>query len=227
MRFDSSTGTMLKNIDNTIERKKLIAIWKQRPFSWSQKASWDYSKDQWAYKYIFGIEDGGNNLMRFGNVVGDSLGTPDSMCPAIEPHFVGSSKEFELTAKLNGLTLVGYADFFHEIEIILDENKTSINPNRWDQKAVDNHGQLTMYALMLFLTHKIKPETVKMWLNFIPVKETQTFEMALVDPNLFHRFPTKRTTRQVLDFGASLGKTIKDMEAYALTVPTPPSLLSA
>lgn len=213
-RFDSSAGTMKQN------RQELIETWKKRPVSWSQLYSWQYSKDQWANKYIFGIDDGGNNLMRFGNVVGDTLGTPKSMCPLLNPSLVGV-KEFELTAKLNGLTLTGFADHYCPDTKVLNENKTSVNLNRWDQDKVDNHHQLTMYALMLMLTNKTKPEDVEMWLNFIPVKETQNFEMDLVSPDLFHRFPTRRTTKQCLEFGASINKTLKAMELYANTVDSP------
>lgn len=208
------------------QRQELINTWKKRAISWSQISSFAYSKDQWALRYIFNIDDGGNNLMRFGNVVGDSLGTPESMVPLLNPSLVGV-KEFELHAPLNGLSLIGYADHYCPETKVLNENKTSVNLTRWDQDKVDNHHQLTMYALMLMITHKTKPEDVEMWLNFIPVRETQSFEMEIVDPALFHRFPTKRTTKQCLEFGASISKTLKEMEKYALTVPTPPSLLSA
>ena len=156
--------------------------------------------------------------MIFGNVVGDSLGTPDSLVPMLNPHLLGV-KEFELLAKLDKLQLIGFADHYCPDTLNLNENKTSRRLNRWTQKEVDAHGQLTMYALMLMLTHKVKPEDLTIWLNFIPVRETQCFDMEVIYQKLLPpRFRTTRTTRQCLEFGATILKTLKEMETYAYTV---------
>lgn len=200
------------------ERVKQIESWKNRDISWSQLNSWSYNKTQWFNKYILGLIEEGNAGMKFGNVVGDTLGTPDSMVPLLNPYLVGV-KEYELKAKMNGYTLWGFADHYCPDTKVLNENKTSQKKNRWTQKEVDNHGQLTMYALMLMLTHKTKPEDVTMWLNFIHVTEGGDFQLHVTDPKSVLRFPTKRTTQQCLQFGAEIDKTIKAMEKYALSLP--------
>lgn len=198
----------------TTLRRQQIAKWKERDVSWSQISSWMYSKDQWAMKYLFGIEEPANQAMIFGNVVGDTLGLPSSMVPSLNPHLVGI-KEFELRVPMNGYNLVGFCDHFCPETIVLNENKTSQKKDRWTQKLVDEHGQITMYDLMLYLKLKIKPEDVRNFLNFIPVTEGQDFQLRVEDN--FLRFETKRTLKQCLMFGAQIQKTLKDMEAYAQT----------
>lgn len=212
-RFDSVTGNMI-TLNNA------IAIWKERSVSWSQLSSFKYSKDQWANKYIYGHTESANNGMLYGNVVGDSLGTPESLVPNLNPYLVGI-KEYELKVKLNKHQLVGYCDHYCPNTLTLNENKTSQKLTRWDQTEVDNHGQLTMYALMLYLKEGTKPENLNMWLNFIPVKEGGDFQLDLVSPDLFHRFQTKRTTMQCLQFGADIDKQLKEMEKYALSLDFP------
>nr|MBP6946294.1 hypothetical protein [Candidatus Paceibacterota bacterium] len=122
-------------------RAELIKVWKERPISWSQLGSWAYSKQQWIDKYIFGLNEEPNLAMLFGNTVGDTLGTPNSMVPSLEKHLVGL-KEYELKTTLNGMTLIGYADHYCPCTKVLNENKTSENKNRWNQTLVDLHGQL-------------------------------------------------------------------------------------
>ena len=193
-------------------RKQQIAKWKERDVSWSQLSSWMYSKDQWANKYIFDKEEPANQAMLFGNVVGDTLGLEHSMVPSLNPHLIGT-KEFELRVPMNGHNLVGFCDHFCLDFNVLNENKTSQKSDRWTQKLVDLHDQITMYNLMLYLKHKIKPEQVKNFLNFIPVFESGDFKLRVEDK--FHRFETKRSLKQCLMFGATIGKILKDMEAYA------------
>jgi hypothetical protein len=201
-------------------KSELIEKWKERPISWSQLGSWKYSKDQWLNKYILGLDDGGNEGMRFGNVVGDTLGLDTSLVPKLNPHLVGI-KEYEMKTKMNNYVLIGYADHFCPTSKILNENKTSQKLNRWTQAEVDHHGQLTMYALMLLLQDKIQPHDIKMYLNFIPVVEGGDFQLRVLDPDKFHRFETKRTLKQVLDFGADIDKTVKTMEKYVLSIDIP------
>ncbi len=196
-------------------RKKQIENWRNRDVSWSQISSWGWSKDQWFDKYILGKAGETNQAMQFGNVIGDKLGLPDSPVPALNEHLVGV-KEFELRAQMGSHTLWGFCDHYCPKKKVLNENKTSQTLDKWTQSAVDAHGQLTMYCLMLFLRDKVKPEDVEIWLNFIPVFLDGFFPY--VNPEIFYRFPTKRTTAQILLFGAQIDKTLKEMENYAMEV---------
>ncbi len=202
-----------------MDRKTLILRWKRRDVSWSQISSWYYSKSTWANSYLFRHPFTPNAKMLFGNYVGDTLGLgkEKSLIPELEPHLYGT-KEYELRATMNGLHLVGYCDHYCPSKLILNENKTSVNEERWNQKLVDDHGQLTMYALMLLLSEKVVPEDVTMWLNFIPAVEGRYGVIKLPDPPQFTRFETKRTTKEVLLFGKHIRKTLEDMEDYANNV---------
>lgn len=197
-------------------RKEQIEKWKQRDVSWSQLSSWMWSKDQWAFKYLFGRYEEANQAMLFGNTVGDTLGTPTSMVPLLNPHLVGI-KEYELRVKMGSHNLVGFCDHYCPDTKVLNENKTSQTLDKWTQSSVDKHDQLTAYCLMLLLKEKTKPEDVEIWLNFIPVYVGGDFHPR-IDPDEFYRFPTKRTTAQCLLFGAWIDKTLKEMEKYAMTV---------
>lgn len=190
--------------------------WKERPVSWSQLNSWKYNKDQWFQSYIMLNRFEPNQQMIFGNTVGDTLGTDDSMVPKLNEHLVGV-KEYELKAQMNDHTLIGYCDHYCPKKKVLNENKTSYREDRWDQKTVDEHGQLTMYSLMLMLKEKVKPEELEIWLNFIPVGMKRYGKMYIPDPDVFHRFPTKRTTQDCLMFGGWITQTLKEMEDYATT----------
>jgi hypothetical protein len=200
-------------------RNQQIATWKERDVSWSQLSSWIYSKEQWANKYLFDKPEPANPAMIFGNTVGDTLGLPHSMVPKLNPQLVGI-KEYKLRVKMGDHYLLGFCDHYCPEQKILNENKTSQKPNRWTTKEVEAHGQLTMYALMLYLQNKTKPEEVKMFLNFIPVTEGQDFQLR-VDPENFKTFATSRTLKQCLMFGAEINKTLKEMEAYAQIAPDP------
>lgn len=197
----------------TTLRKQQIAKWKERDVSWSQLNSWLFSKDQWAFKYIFGKYEEPNQAMLFGNTVGDTLGTPTSMVPSLNPFLVGI-KEYELRVPMNGHNLVGFCDHYCPTDLVLNENKTSQTLDRWTQKDVDLHGQLTMYSLMLLLKEKVNPEDLTIWLNFIPVYLDGFFPYVKDD---YKRFPTVRTTKQCLMFGAWITTTLKEMELYAAT----------
>lgn len=199
----------------TKKRKAQIEKWKDRPFSWSQISSWQYDKSQWAFKYILGNVDEANNAMRFGSLVGESFTTDDPMVPHIIRY---PEMEYELTPKMNDIKLIGYLDSWHPDEKKLREYKTSQNSSRWNQKSVDEHGQLTMYALLLLLQDKIMPEDIEMHLDYIPVKENGAFELELVDPNKIFSFETRRTTEQALTFGSDIVQIRKAMEDYAINM---------
>ena len=205
-----------------MDRNKIIEKWMKRPVSWSQVSQYWYSKNQWVESYLIGNRFPPDAGMVFGNVVGDTLGLgrKKSMVPNLEKSLKGE-KEHELSVKMNNTLLVGYCDHYCPEKKILNENKTSKNPNRWNQVEADNHGQLTMYALMLLLRDGTVPENLEIWLNFIPVEEREFGGMWIPDRNNFTRFKTTRTAKQCLEFGSKIERTLKDMEQFANVVKLP------
>lgn len=186
---------------------------KTRPLSHSQLSSWEYNKDAWYRSYILGKRDPANAAMLFGSVVGDSIGTPQSLVPDLVPPGV---KEYALEANLGDIRIVGYADHYCPDTLVLHENKTSDKEDRWTQKKTDQHPQLTMYALMLFLRDKVKPEDVEMWLNFIPVEigGLTLDQYRMPTPPRYTSFKTRRTTHDIMAYSSYVVQTVKDMDEY-------------
>lgn len=189
--------------------------------SWSYYSSFLYNKEKWFAKYYGGEEQSSSPAMDFGKEVGERLASDSTFMPEIKRY-----KHFEqcLEATLGDMKLLGYMDTSDLENKRLREFKTGNNKNPWTQKRVDDHGQLTMYALMIYLSHKIKPEELDIHLDWMPTLEAdfssvEAFitEMPKVVFNPEARvmsFKTKRTTAQCLKFGAELKKVHKQMEKY-------------
>ena len=189
-----------------------------RPLSWSSISSWEWNKEDWAKKYLDGIEQPSNPEMEFGKKVGKRLETDPTYLPMIPRR---SKMEHPFNVSLSGIKLTGYADTFCTVTFKAgDEYKTGVKP--WDQKRVDEHGQITMYLLMNYITNKIKPEDVEFALHWMPTvrKESGNFEVVIdfvpdIENNIKH-FKTKRTMVDILKFAAYIKKTYKAMQKYAL-----------
>ncbi len=189
-----------------------------RPLSWSSLSSWEWNKEEWAKKYLEGIETPPNAEMVFGSKVGKRLETDPTYLPMIPRH---CKMEHEFKVNIGGVDLIGYADSFCTVtNKKLLEYKTS-RPG-WDKKKVDNHHQLTLYVLFNYITNKIKPEDVEIKLVWMPTqrKESGNFEVDIsfvepIEKNIVI-FETKRTMIDILKFAAHVKKTFKEMQKFAL-----------
>jgi len=96
-----------------------------------------------------------------------------------------------------------------------------------------------MYALMLFLTHDIKPDEVQMYLNFIPTnkrlvpkpeyKDVPEWALdehicdelvELPDPVVWKQYPTTRTAGDIAEYVEYIHDTVKKMQDYVDNRPT-------
>lgn len=184
-----------------------------RPLSYSQLSAWEWDKEEWYQTYIKNKPRGKSAAMETGNIIGDSIGTDTSLVPDLQPPGI---KEYPLRARLGDIYMVGYCDHWCADSLELNENKTAVNPKKWTQSSVDKHGQLTMYALLLFLKHDILPEDVKMYLNYIRVIEGQDMRYYLPNPVEYTRFPTKRTGEQVAEYALYIENTVASMNEYII-----------
>jgi len=189
-----------------------------RPLSWSSLSSWEWNKEEWAKKYLEGIETPPSEEMRFGSRVGKKLETDPTYLPMIHRC---SKMENEFCVSMSGIKMLGYADSFDNVSFLVgDEYKSGVKP--WDQNRVDQHGQITMYLLMNYITNKIKPEYVHFRLWWMPTTriETGDFKVAIdfvpdIENNI-KVFETKRTMVDILKFAAYIKKTYKEMQEFAL-----------
>jgi hypothetical protein len=188
---------------------------KTRPLSYSQLSSFEYSPKEWHKRYNLKEPDPPNAAMLFGSRVGDSIATPDSLVPSLTPPGV---KEYEMRANLGPIHIIGFADHYDPETLVLNENKTTDNPKKWNKKSVDAHGQMTMYALLLYLQNKTKPEDVTMYLNYIPVLVGNDFQYYLPTPPTYTAIPTRRTTTDIMRYVQYIKDTVEAMEAYTRSV---------
>ena len=184
-----------------------------KPISWSSISSFRYDKDKWYRSYVLGIKDPPSKEMEFGSYIGKKLETDSAFLPEVPRQ---STMEYKLHCPFGDIEIIGYCDSYGEL--VLREYKTSSNKNRWTQQSVDEHGQITMYLLMLYITQNIKPEDVKVVLTYIPVEDTFDNGMQLNKSIPIGHFETKRTIKDIIMFGVEINKTVKEMENYENTI---------
>lgn len=185
---------------------------KSRPLSWSAISAFEYNPEQWYEKYVLGKKSTSPEMV-FGSKIGKLLETDPSFLPEIPRQ---KHMEYKFEAEIDGVKLVGFADSFCDEQLILEEYKTGVKP--WDQKRADNHGQIDMYLFMLYMSKGIKPELVRCRVHWMPT--TKTFRADLNHAIDFDKklspvfFETRRTTRDILQFGVRIKKTLEAMEEY-------------
>ena len=185
---------------------------KTRPLSWSALSSFEYDPEQWYQRYILNIQDPPSKEMIFGSKIGKKLEKDPTYLPMIPRH---SKMEHEFRVMFGKIHLVGFADTFCTVtNKKLGEYKTG--KKAWDQKRVNEHGQLTMYCLMHFITTKIKPENLDILLAWMPTQEGGDFSISFVEPieENIKIFKTKRTMKDVLIFGSRITSTVRAMQEY-------------
>ena len=202
-------GVIYNSTLGSKERKAQIAKWLDRDFSWSQLSSWEWNPEDWYKKYILGEKTDATAEMLFGSKVGQAIASDPAFLPHLDRYDVF---EHEMRCKLGKIKLVMFIDGWTPTIKKLGEYKTGKRP--WDQKRADEHGQIDMYLLGLWLTEKIKPEDVDCFLHWLPTEQNGGFEISFVGADI-HTFPTKRTMRQLIDFGVRINKAHKAMLEYA------------
>lgn len=181
----------------------------KRPISWSAISSFEYDPERWYKKYVLKREEPASKEMLFGKTLGERLASDPSFLPQVKRYPVF---EYELGTVLEKIPLIGFADGWDKESLTLGEYKTG--KKAWDQKRADEHGQLTMYCLFLYLTEHIKPELVTCELHWLPTEDRPDFSIALIDDSKVHTFTTTRTTRDVLEFGVRITQTYAAMQRY-------------
>ena len=203
---------------------------KTYPLSWSAIALFtgvyggrktkEQCKEEWYKKYVLfekpTFTPREKARMELGTTVGKKLEVDPTYLPQV-PRL--GKDEYKFLVKLNkNITLTGYADTFDHVTCKrLGERKTGAN---WDQKKVDDHGQITLYCLMNYIQNKINPEDTELHLCWLPTEEIESDDFKsifkLVDnieDNII-TFKTKRTMTDILQFASFVKQTFYEMEAY-------------
>lgn len=178
-----------------------------RPLSWSQISSFQYRPSAWYKKYVLGEEDPPSKEMLFGKEEGEKFANDPTYMPELPRLPV---YEHELKFTFNGIPMIGYIDNFKP-DTDVAEFKTG--RKKWDKKRVDQHGQIDLYCLGLWVTKKLHPEKLKFHLYWLPT-HIKDGEIAYVEPIKVHKFKANRTMADILRFGQKIIETRRLMEEY-------------
>lgn len=126
----------------------------------------------------------------------------------------------KLKAQFNGIPLINVPD---GLEIDLKKLIATVcdyktGRNKWTQARADETGQLTMACLLLWLIYEIRPEDVDLYIYWLPT-HTVKGRVEFVEPGQFVTFKTRRTMKQVLEFGQHIVDTYLAMDEYARNRP--------
>ena len=197
-------------------------FFKTRPLSWSSISSFEYDPEQWYKKYILDEKEPDSKEMIFGKHFANAIENahPKQKKSVINVSVLGQQvavpvldtveQEFKVT--FGDIPLIGFADSFcSKSKKKLYEFKTG--KKAWDQARVDEHGQITMYCLMNYITNKIAPEDMELTLVWFPTQENGDFSISFTDAKP-QSFSTKRTTKQMLEFGSRINQAVNQMIEY-------------
>lgn len=192
---------------------EFIKRFHDRPMSWSQISSFEYSPAQWYDIYVLGKKQESKELT-FGSIIDKKIQDDPKFMPSLPryPHM-----QYKMKVMFDGVPLVGLPDGLDLDKYLLADYKTG--KKAWDQKRADETGQLTMYLLLLYISKKLPPEKFKCYIHWLPTEERGDFSIDLIKDCKPITFETKRTMTDVLLFGLRIKKVIKDMEEYLLTLP--------
>ena len=202
-----------KDVDEKI--KKFL----KRPLSWSSINSFRYDPDEWYLKYIEGKRGRDTGPLVFGKNVGERLASEQDFLPEV-PRL--KEYEHELSVKIGNIQCIGFLDNFDLESKSFAEFKTG---KKWTQDKANKHGQIDMYASMIYLKYGIKPEDLNISLIWLPTEAKQDFSTDFVKDMKPVIFPVKKTMRDILFFMAEIQVIHKEMQEYILQKSTACSTL--
>lgn len=184
-----------------------------RPYlSWSSYSLFKRSKSEWKRRYLLGEEGYQTASMAFGSKMAELRDgqeeTEDELIKSIltflpqYPH-----TEYEMTAETKvdkkPLVLFGKFDGVNLKKHIIGDDKTC--RKMWTQGQVHSNKQLTWYANIYWLKHKVIPA---LELNCI---ETTLFNNHVVATGNIKTFKTKRTMKDLLYLQADINKVWREI----------------
>ena len=185
-----------------------ITKFKKRPLSWSSIFQFRYDPEVWYDKYINGAKQRATGPIVFGKNVGERLASELDFLPEV-PRL--KEYEHELLVKIGRIECIGFLDNFDLDNRAFSEFKTG---KKWTQEKANTHGQIDMYAAMIYLKYNIKPEDLDIKLIWLPTEEQQDFRTNFVRDMKPVIFPVKKTMRDILLFMASIQVIHKEMLDY-------------
>lgn len=178
----------------------------ERILSWSQLSAFKYSPHKWYMKYVMGEEEPPNPAMIAGKIIGERLAEDPHYLPDVERADIF---EQELKGTIENIKLIGFLDSFSLEKKTLLEYKTSQKKNTWSPKKVQDHGQLDMYAYLIYQNYGIKPEDLT--IKLIAITLDDNFQPIDEPPRVFE---VKKTIEDIFIFANEVVDTRNKMLAY-------------
>lgn len=185
--------------------------------SWSQLSLFERSPKEYKRIYILGEEQRTSRAMEYGSKLADVLENGDdgedvliSSLYSLLPKYKTMEKKIE--AETGGIKILGKLDTYCPKTHNFREYKTGKIP--WTQRKVDNHGQITFYAMLIFLAYKKIPKDIELiW------AETEYIDGEIQATGRIKTFKTKRTLIDIMKFMARVGKVAKQInEIYKKSI---------
>jgi len=183
------------------------------PVNWSSISSFRWNKENWFRNFILG-ERATSPEMTFGSYIDKKIQNDPNFMPKL-PRF--EMMQHHMKVVFNGLTLMGTPDGINiKKNKMLIDYKTGVK--EWNKKRAEEHGQLLMYLLLIYITMKIRPEEFDCYIYWLPTKKEEDgnfdIKVSLISETDFKTFKCKHTMTEILKFGTYIKETFKEMEEY-------------
>jgi len=163
--------------------------------SWSQMSMWEKDPNLYYQIYVEGADQLRTKYLELGKRLATGLenGFDEAHDPLFETLIVFMpnypKREFDIKVDFEGIPLFGKLDGWNGKTMTIGEYKTGKN---WTQAMVNQSGQLTFYAFLVWLKYKKLPE--KIFLHWAKTQEDEMGNLTLTgDIKTFH------TERQLKD----------------------------
>lgn len=181
---------------------------KKRPLSWSAISSFEYNKEQWYESYVLGKKQSSRE-MDFGSKVDKQIQTDLTFLPELPRYEL---MQYKMTVMFGKIPLIGLPDGLDLNAFLLADYKTG--KKAWDKKRADETGQLTMYLFLVYIQERILPEKFRCFIHWLPTQDNGDFTISFTTKFAIQTFETRRTMKDLLDFGKRIKKVYKEMEDY-------------
>lgn len=184
--------------------------------SWSQIDLWNRSQRAYMDRYFYGADGFVNDAMIYGKKFAEALETGETdgdeimkLATIAIPRYPIAEYRLQAILETEGgdIPLLGYLDTSYDPPSEgMREYKTGKVP--WTQKKVDKHGQLTLYALMVYLNEKKLPKSIHLdWL------ETENLNGEISVTGRIVSFETSRSIGEILEMATIIKRTAAQISA--------------
>lgn len=167
--------------------------------SWSQMSMWEKDPNLYYQVYIENADQFRTKYLELGKRMATGLenGFDEQHDPLFESLIVFMpsypKREFDIKAEFEGIPLFGKLDGWDGKNLTIGEYKTG---KKWTQAMVNQSGQLTFYAFLVWLKYKKLPK--KIFLHWAKTQEDEMGNLSLTGD--IRTFETERKLKDLILF---------------------------